>query len=71
MTPWNPGYYDKWENFIPYEKKWYCNHNKLIHQTEKEMNKCQHCNSNETKNNNMGADTNNVHLVKMDKENKN
>ena len=43
MTPWNPGYYDKWENFIPYEKKWYCNHNKLIHQSEKEMNNCQHC----------------------------
>jgi len=36
MIPWNPGYYDKWNNFIPYEKKWYCNHNKLIHQSEKE-----------------------------------
>lgn len=36
MIPWNPGYYDKWNKFIPYEKKWYCNHNKLIHQSEKE-----------------------------------
>lgn len=32
---WNPGY-EKDGNFIPYEKKWYCNHNKLIHQSEKE-----------------------------------
>ena len=45
MIPWNPGYYDKWNNFIPYEKKWYCNHNKLIHQSEKEKEKdnCSHC----------------------------
>ena len=40
---WNPGYYDKWNNFIPYEKKWYCNHNKVIHQSEKEKNNCKHC----------------------------
>ena len=40
---WNPGYYDKWENFHPYEKKWYCTNNKIIHQSEKEKNNCKHC----------------------------
>ena len=40
---WNPGYYDKWENFHPYEKKWYCVNNKIIHQSEKEKNNCKHC----------------------------
>jgi len=40
---WNPGYYDKWENFHPYEKKWYCTINKIIHQSEKEKNNCKHC----------------------------
>jgi hypothetical protein len=44
MEEWNPGYYDKWENFIPYEKKWYCNENKRIHQSEKEKNNCKYCN---------------------------
>lgn len=42
-TEWNPGFYDKWGNFYPYEKKWYCNKNKVIHQSEKEKNNCQHC----------------------------
>jgi hypothetical protein len=45
---WNPGYwkinYKTFrEEFIPYEKKWYCNHNKVIHQSEKEKNNCKHC----------------------------
>ena len=40
---WNPGYYDKWENFHPYEKKWYCTTNKIIHQSEKEKNNCKYC----------------------------
>lgn len=44
MKEWNPGYYDKWENFIAYEKKWYCNPNKIIHQSEKEKNNCKYCN---------------------------
>jgi hypothetical protein len=43
MTDWNPGYYDKWNDFIPYEKKWYCNQNKVIHQSEKEKNNCKYC----------------------------
>jgi hypothetical protein len=44
MEEWKPGYYDKWENFIPYDKKWYCNENKRIHQSEKEKNNCKYCN---------------------------
>ena len=45
---WNPGYwkinYKTFrEEFIPYEKKWYCNFHKLIHQSEKEKNNCKHC----------------------------
>jgi hypothetical protein len=43
ITEWNPGYYDKWGVFHPYEKKWFCNFHKLIHQSEKEKNNCQHC----------------------------
>lgn len=49
MKPWNPGYYDKWNNFIQYEKKWYCNHNKQIHQSEKEADKCPHCKDDQNK----------------------
>lgn len=41
---WNPGYYDKYNRFIPYEKAWYCNANKLIHYSEKEYLNCIHCN---------------------------
>lgn len=45
---WNPGYwkinYKTFrEEFIPYEKKWYCNFHKIIHQSEKEKNNCKHC----------------------------
>lgn len=43
MDDWNPGYYDKFMKFIPYEKAWYCNTNKLIHKSEKEYKKCVHC----------------------------
>jgi hypothetical protein len=41
---WNPGYYDKWGIFYPYEKKWYCNTNKLIHSSKKEVLNCKYCN---------------------------
>lgn len=40
---WNPGYYDKNEVFQPYEKRWYCNENKIIHNSEKEKNNCKYC----------------------------
>jgi len=45
---WNPGYWrikkgTLFEEFIPYEKKWYCTNNKIIHQSEKEKNNCKHC----------------------------
>lgn len=49
MKEWNPGYWrikkgTLFEEFIPYEKKWYCNQNKIIHQSEKEKNNCKYCN---------------------------
>lgn len=44
---WNPGYWkpDKelGEVFVPYEKKWYCNENKLIHGSKKEVENCKYC----------------------------
>lgn len=45
---WNPGFYKLVKGtiffeFVPYEKKWYCNYYKLIHQSEKEKNNCNHC----------------------------
>jgi hypothetical protein len=45
---WNPGYWKikkgtLFEEFIPYEKKWYCPQNKVIHQSEKEKNNCKYC----------------------------
>lgn len=41
---YNPGYYNKYVVFIPYEKKYYCNENKIIHQNEKELSNCKFCN---------------------------
>ena len=42
---WNPGYNHNLTGiFIPYEKRWYCSHNKIIHGSEKEFNSCKHCN---------------------------
>jgi hypothetical protein len=44
---WNPGYWKLaglGEIFIPYEKKWYCNTNKLIHSSKKEVLNCKYCN---------------------------
>jgi|GEM_PF-6067500 len=40
---WNPGYYDVKKGFIPYEKRWYCNENKVIHQNVKEKDNCKYC----------------------------
>lgn len=45
---WNPGYCKIkkgtfFEEFTPYEKKWYCPTNKVIHQSEKEKNNCKYC----------------------------
>jgi hypothetical protein len=40
---WRPGYYDKHGVFIEYERKWYCNETKTIHDSEKEFLKCPHC----------------------------
>ena len=38
---WNPGYNHNLTGiFIPYEKRWYCIHNKIIHGSEKEFNSC-------------------------------
>ena len=41
---WNPGYTDEHGKFIEYEKRWYCNHNKVIHGSGKEFNNCKYCN---------------------------
>ena len=41
---WNPGYYDENNTFIKYEKSWYCNNNKIIHNSEKEYLNCKSCN---------------------------
>lgn len=51
---WNPGYWrikkgTLFEEFIPYEKKWYCFQNKVIHQSEKEKNNCKYCIEDENK----------------------
>lgn len=45
---WNPGFWrikkgTLFEEFVPYEKKWYCDYHKLIHQSEKEKNNCKYC----------------------------
>lgn len=44
---WNPGFWkinkDGREVWIDYEKKWYCNENKIIHGNEKEYLNCQYC----------------------------
>jgi len=40
---WNPGYINNNNIFVHYEKKWFCNTNKIIHQNEKELNNCQYC----------------------------
>ena len=48
---WNPGYWKPGkglgEIFVPYEKKWYCNENKLIHNSKEEVKNCKYCNKNE------------------------
>ena len=45
---WNPGFYrivkgTIFEEFIPYEKTWYCVETKTIHQSEKQKNNCKYC----------------------------
>lgn len=45
FTNWNPGFYDKNNNFIPFVKAWFCNFNKIIHTNEKEVLNCPHCNN--------------------------
>lgn len=40
---WNPGFYNKDNDFIPYEKRWYCNENKIIHGSLKEKENCKYC----------------------------
>lgn len=49
---WNPGFYrikkgTIFEEFIPYEKTWYCVETKTIHQSEKQKNNCKYCRENE------------------------
>ncbi len=39
-----PGYYDKNNVFIEYEKRWYCSENKTIHNSKKEFTNCKKCN---------------------------
>lgn len=43
---WNkiPGYYDRDNNFIRYEKTWYCNNTKTIHTNLKQRLNCNSCN---------------------------
>lgn len=48
MEDWNPGYWKVskeglGEIWIPYEKKWFCNENKVIHSSENEKNNCKYC----------------------------
>lgn len=44
---WNPGFIkyngDGTESFILYEKRWYCNKNKIIHGNENEYLNCKFC----------------------------
>lgn len=47
INDWNPCYFDYKKNiWIFYEKKWYCNTNKVIHGNENEYNKCKDCQQN-------------------------
>lgn len=46
---WNPGYYNVKGEYIQYEKRWYCNENKSIHQNIKEKDNCKYCGKNESK----------------------
>jgi hypothetical protein len=45
---WNPGYWKSKkdsliEEFIAYEKSWYCDDNKIIHKSLKEKQNCKYC----------------------------
>lgn len=39
---WNPGYSSN-SGWISYEKRWFCNENKIIHQNIKEKQNCKYC----------------------------
>ena len=43
---WNyvPGYYDKNNNFIRYDRTWFCNDSKTIHSNLKQRLQCKSCN---------------------------
>lgn len=48
METWNPGYWkinkDGFgETFIAYEKRWFCNENKVIHASIKQKQNCKYC----------------------------
>lgn len=43
---WNPSFISYKTNpptVVYYEKNWFCNHNKIIHHSEKEIANCIHC----------------------------
>ena len=45
---WNPGYWKVnkdtlGETWVNYDKNWFCNENKIIHNSEKEKNNCKFC----------------------------
>lgn len=40
---WNPGYFNKFSQWMEYEKRWFCNKNKIIHQHLKEKENCKYC----------------------------
>lgn len=50
IIDWNPGYCDVWKGQIYYERSWFCNENKIIHHSTKELMNCKHCISEHDKN---------------------
>jgi hypothetical protein len=44
VIEYNPGYYDyKKDCWISYERKWFCQENKIIHNSAKDFINCTHC----------------------------
>ena len=39
-----PGYYDRKDSFIRYDRTWFCNYSKTIHNNLKQRLQCKSCN---------------------------
>ena len=53
IEDWKPtfeGYGDNVGKIFNYERNWFCNDNKIIHHSEKEVLNCKHCKSKYRKN---------------------